>query len=493
MDLLSILLKILSALSLITGLLTFMLDWRGIEIAKLPPQYLKPVGLGLIVLAVVLGLLDYFSGKSATEPVARTQLNFNAPVESVINIETLENLHLHTGDTPEVRRQKIVQAHRLLASDVLANVSSLDARLGFAEQAMARDSTEQRLTAIRKRVAPALNEVANAGYRRLISSQSHAALRQAFNSRPLRQEFGALLLQVLQESGADPDRVRFFYEQLAQAQDASESLLHTMSELAEYNADEKRDESYHARRLYLARAVLQNRSQLAYVAALRVLRDLEIGDETAGLLTTLHFLYPRQILAAPELQQLLEQYFIQAADLMKERGELAMEGERLLNQTFDDYAAIDEMLTIQTSDAPHQIVGKAISLRQLGRVTEAVAAFARYAERFGAADPTAQQYGQTAQQFTLQAQALGVEGGVYVSEVVANGAAARGGLQVGDIIIAYQMKVVQKPEELTAALREAQQLASVEITLLRLEAKGLFTRRILRVRGGTLGLGLITI
>lgn len=96
------------------------------------------------------------------------------------------------------------------------------------------------------------------------------------------------------------------------------------------------------------------------------------------------------------------------------------------------YETITDQLTIQPTDTQEDVVKKARSLRELGRLDEAVAAFARYGEMFSA-DPTSAQYAQVAQAFTRQIGELGVGGGVYIYGIAEGSVAQAAGLEVGDM------------------------------------------------------------
>ena len=67
------------------------------------------------------------------------------------------------------------------------------------------------------------------------------------------------------------------------------------------------------------------------------------------------------------------------------------EGKQLRNAKLERYKEINELLKTEPTDSWNEVVVKAISLRQLGRITEAVAAFSRYGEMFSKTDPTASQ------------------------------------------------------------------------------------------------------
>lgn len=134
----------------------------------------------------------------------------------------------------------------------------------------------------------------------------------------------------------------------------------------------------------------------------------------------------------------------------------------------------NELLTIQPSDTWNIVVAKAISLRQLGRQDDAVAAFKQYGEMFAATDSTTEQYSRTAQQFTQQLGNLGLAGGVYIYEIVPGGTASQAGLKVGDIVIEYNGKTITNMNELESVRDNAPQSVPLTITYLRLGTDGMF-------------------
>jgi S1-C subfamily serine protease len=154
---------------------------------------------------------------------------------------------------------------------------------------------------------------------------------------------------------------------------------------------------------------------------------------------------------------------------------------------------LDEKLKIQPSDTWNVVAGKAIALRQLGRTTDAVAAFSRYGDMFAATDPTAQAYARTAQQFTTQLNDLGVEGGVYLYQLVDDGAAKQAGLAVADVVISYGERSIKNMDTLVSALRDAPKGEPLRITYLRMQPSGQFLRQTTSVVGGTLGAGFMPI
>jgi len=450
-----------------------------------------------LLVAIVSGLFSLYPKFNPIQVSPPQTINQNVGMggaaivgdKNIVN--TIQNLTIQNADSPEDRKQKLAQARQLIASEVLANITAIDARLGFAETSLTEDNFGEELRAVRQKVAPAVQEVAASGYRKLLAEQEAASLRQNFNSRPLRSEFGQPMVQLLAQSGSDPETVRAFYDQLPETQWATEALLDTLTLPAEGDAQEL---DYRKRRVRLALDTLRNRSRLAHVAGLRALNTLAVSAQEVNLkLMTLVRLEPRQLVSQAEFQELWSKLLVEAQKLTGERGLLQDESKRLRGAALEKYRQLDEQLKIKPNDTWSEVVGKAISLRQLGRSTEAIAAFSKYADMFAASDPTATQYARTAQQFTQQLQDLGVDGGSYLYELSNNGAAAQAGLNVGDVLISYGEKVVRNMGDLTAALREAPVGAPIRIVYLRMDAGGRFVRLIGSIVGGPVGAGFMPI
>ena len=130
-----------------------------------------------------------------------------------------------------------------------------------------------------------------------------------------------------------------------------------------------------------------------------------------------------------------------------------------------------KLLEIKPTDSWQQVIGKAVTYRQLGRIDEAISSFARYGEMFEESDPTAKQYSVVAQKFTRQMKSLDVKGGVYIYEIIAGGSAEQEGLAVGDIIISYNNQRIVNMKEFKAEKDRAAKNKSLEVVYFRLEGK----------------------
>ena len=450
----------------------------------------KPITMVVSVLVAMVGTIGII--------VAGRQNN-------VINIEggvgegaTVANqLQIFQGDSPEEKQRKIDQAKALIAEEVLTNIANMDARLNLLPIALTMDDGDtfnERLGAVREQVAPALSQTFEMGYQQLIQQQAIASLRSAFASYPL-YEIRENLVQVLLDGNVNAERVEAFYSRLTEVREASEALLQELADAVEVKQSENMDlVVHHEKRVNLAIRKLDNRSQLAHLSALMLLESLDIPlPDAKTKLSNLEVLTPRELIRQNEASALMAETMAEAEQLLAERVTLLEEATHLRDRALEDYAQLNESLVIQDSDPWDIVVAKAISLRQLGRTSEAIAAFSRYGDMFADSDPTAHQYARTAQQFTLQLDSLAVTGGVYLYEIAANGAADQAELQVGDIIVIYGDRPVTTMPDLVDALQSTTPRESISLTVLRMVETGTFQRQTHQVSGGPLGAGMMPI
>jgi PDZ domain len=405
----------------------------------------------------------------------------NIEIKGTVDDSTILNtgcLTVQEGDSSEVIRKKVEQAKQIISNEVLHNISQMDARLGFVEVALADDSFGEELEDVRQQVAPAFQESFGASYRQLIDQQKIASLREALNSRPLRLDYGEPLIRMLQDGQVDSREVMAFYSHLTEVQDASDSLLDALSGAASESSENQQIVAYRQRSVALAIEKLKNRSEIAHLYGLIVLNSLEISLSSANdKLAELEYLEPRRVIGTTETQKLLAERATEAERLLMARISLLARGEALRDQKLEAYKNLNEELKIQPTDSWNIVVAKAISLRQFGRTAEAVEAFASYGEMFSSSEPTAERYARTAQQFTEQLSALGVEGGIYLYELIAGGTASQAGLEVGDIVISYNGQTISNMEDFVSVNNNAPEGVPLEITYLQMEENGRFSRQ----------------
>lgn len=392
---------------------------------------------------------------------------------------------VNQNNSTEEQRKKIERAESLLSSEILTNISYIDNRLGYVAASLLDKEMKGDLKVIQEKLGTLLNDSSSVSYRRLIAQDQVASLRQAFNGRPLRIEAGGTLIQVLIDGKVNPGKINAFYSDLAEVQDASESLLTNLSEVAASTNTASQAVKYDQRKkLALVIAKLRNRSMIAYLRGLIALESLGVSSSNIqNKLIALKYLEPKDLIGQSEVNALLNERLKEAESLASERKTLLQESQ----------IALDKSLKIQNSDPWNVVVGKAIALRKRGQIAEAVAAFKLYGEMFSKSDPTAEQYSRTAQQFTIQAEQLNLEGGVYLYKILKEGAAVKVGLTVGDIIVGYGSKNITTVDNLTSAIESLSEGNPITITYLRMQKDGQLIQKTTSVPKGEIGAGLIPI
>jgi hypothetical protein len=186
-----------------------------------------------------------------------------------------------------------------------------------------------------------------------------------------------------------------------------------------------------------------------------------------------------------------EEQHLSAADAWEKGGSTATEGEHLLDGSTQSHWGRHKDLEICPTDTPNQMIDKAIALRQLGRLPDAVAAFAHYRDRFSSVDGGAAAYVEVALAFTLALRELGVRGGVYIYMVAERSAARAAEMAVGDVIVEYNGRSICGTQDITAELALTRPGSYVRVSCVRYDrSQGRFSRISSDVRGGPLGAGL---
>ena len=398
------------------------------------------------------------------------------------------------SDSPEAtdrRRSRLAQ--KFVAEEIFSNLSSIDARLYFVEQGLTKANLEQQIETIQAQVAPALVRPRYAHPALLVQRQQIADLRQAFNSRPLKIEINASTLQDLLKGEADPQWMQFFYSRLADVQDASESLLNALANLSAAKQRLCNKQQHYQKQLDLQQRRLFGCAAIAHLSGLYLLQTLNVESlPINNRLKSLIYLVPNQLASKSVLQEKLNAQKRAMQKILEESAALLVEKESILQAQLAAYEQINHRLQVRSLDTWGVVIAKAIMLRQLGRRSEAIAAFKQYAQLFCAEDPTASHYAETAQQFTQQLEKLGVFGGLYIYELVDHGIADRAKLSIGDIVVAYGDRSVTSLENWATAQKLIFPEDVVRITYLH-RCKNSFIRKTQHISGGPIGAGLMPI
>ena len=473
-------LKLVAAVSAFSAATTFVFDLRAKDLGGIPHRVLLPSAIGLLLLSLVASTVNYTTTRSAAAQNITADVkigNIYAPGGTI----TITGVRIEQGDSEEERERKIATARSLLVGEIMLNLHSLDSRINLARAAAAPEELGARLRTQMRNVAPVVAEINANAYAQLLSQQAATSLRQAFASAPLRVDLTDLIRQAVTTAAVPPERVNELYEELQEAAYRCGVVLETL------DAGARRPDALAAQRLSLSVRGLELQGRLAFLYALRVLDAMPEGKPNLGTLQILR--RPRSIDAdLVEVARGLE-------ELLREKAafgvELAHARDAGLTSGIADLQA---QLTIQPTDEWNEVVGKAISLRQLGRVQDAERAFMKYGEMFSPTDPTAPLYATIAQAFTRQAAELHVHGGVYLFQVNDGAAAAAAGLRRGDIITEYGLFPVTNPNDLTAAMTKHARDPKVRVQALRYrEDPKRFDQLSMHVPTGSLGAGFMPI
>lgn len=398
------------------------------------------------------------------------------------------SITINQGDSPEVRQQKLDQAKQLLIDDIFSNLRALDSRLQVADIALIPIADP--LAAARQTVAPLGGTPATAFYQQATAHQADS-IRAAWANQSIRVVVDPPLVQVLVESGVQPSGARTFYGQMSATQDAGNGLLTTIDSAAR-NAPDQRSRDYWAQRIAVDHDILRNSARGAYVVGLQTLAQLGASPEQIGSnLGKLTSLTPPPPLSDIQIAALRTEIDATTNLLEQRRLALLAASQALLDQDVATYTALGALLVIADSD-PADVVGlKASKLRRLGRTSEALAAFARYTQLM-ADDSTTAQYLRTAQSLTQQPD-LNLRGGIYIFALTSDGAAARAGIQVGDVILSYDGSTLALPDDLKTATELTPAGKPVVVEWMRLDPSGHWSMMHATLPAGALGAGLIAI
>lgn len=364
-------------------------------------------------------------------------------------------------------QRQLRQTEAAIASDVITNLSNVDAQLGFVEATLRNLPDSQ----------------ASTTWNGLLTRSAIADLRQAIGSRPIRDDQGAIYAQNLVSSGADPELTNTFYTNLRIVADNTESLLVSLENLAEQSADQPQWRTYYAKLVDLNQRRLQTSATILHLSGLQILHSNRATDQSNAFLANLRHLQPTTLPIPAAIDQALNEQVRILEQLVREREQLLREAEALISND----------LQVQADDTWEEVVGKAISLRKLGLLAEARAAFARYGELFSETDPTALDYAETAQVFTAQVNDLGIEGGAYIFQIEPESRAAAVGLQVGDIVIKLNDRAITNAPDLEQALSLLPSEQAFDLHILRREASDTFVQLIVTLDGQPIGIGYMPI
>lgn len=448
----------------------------------------KPINIAIAALIAIFGIVGIiFAGKPNVES---GDIIIDGDVKGENIIGHNNKITINKEDSPEVRQRKLERTKELIADEVYANITRIDSRLGFVKSILIENEHGKAFKEHHKLLPPALKDYSDANYRVKKFNQDISSLRNVFNNYPV-SEISKPLTQVLIDTNTDPKGVRLFSNSLRGVKNASEWLLETLSNAVQPTSTGSKIIAYHDKEINHAIERLNNNSEQSYVFGLMLLENLGISlSEVQKSLSNLKHLEPPHPIGKDEINRVVYQ---EPQRLEEEEKALVKEYEKLIKDEGSKLGESIKDLTIKPSDTQNQVVAKAISLRLLGYQSKSVDAFSRYGEMFAKEDPTAMQYSQIAQQFTIQLKNLGVEGGVYLYEVPQNKAENKAGLKVGDIIIQYDEQKIAKVKDMKKALQDAPTDDNIQLTYLRMSDTGEFERQTVTVGSAPLVIGMMPI
>lgn len=447
----------------------------------------KPISIAIATLTTIVGAVGIiFAGEYRFKS---DNISIDGGINAPATFGKGSPLTIYQGDPPEVRQRKTERAKELIADEVYANILNIDSRLGFVRSMLVENEHGKTLKENNKLLPPALQDYSESKYRGQKFNLDISSLRSIYNDYPV-SEISKSLAQVLIDTKTNPKQVRLFSDSLIGVRNASEWLETTLSNAANVTPTDSKTIAYHNKQINHAIERLNNNYEQSYVSGLMLLDILGTSSsEVQKNLSNLKHLEAPYPIGKDDINRVLQE----SKRLGEEERDLLQGQTRLIEDEKNKLSESREDLTIQSSDTWNQVAAKAIALRQLGYQSESVDAFSRYGEMFAQKDLTALQYSQTAQQFTIQLEELGVNGGVYLYEVPQNKAENKAGLKIGDIIIQYGEEKIVKVKDMKRVLQNTPTGSHNELTYLRMNNAGEFQRQTVTVNSAPLVVGMMPI
>ena len=345
---------------------------------------------------------------------------------------------------------------KVVASEVFANLTSVNQRfIHLRDCSFFEDEFSQRLNDVRKKVVPTIERIAQAGYKRLSILQQITSLRQIFNTLPLRNEMDQAVISLEMEIGIDPTHTRTFYNELTELDKKYEDFFDWLNRVAEDLTNDDNRFSDYKETVEANIDTIHVLSKLLFMKGLIVFKEFGIIPSEMDSLDSISSVENPEIVDNKEIINTLKRLLDEYAEIIKKKTVLVESFRERCDKSINRYADLDKSLKINEDDTWNEVVGKAISLRDFGRLDDAKAAFTKYGEMFGESDPTARLYSQIAQKFTSNMDSLNVGGGAYIYEVDPKKLAAKNGLNVGDIVIQYNEHVINDMPDFVRADKKA--------------------------------------
>lgn len=378
-------------------------------------------------------------------------------------------------DAPFIEVDPYGDAHSVTAQ-ILHHIESIDARLGIVRLSFDDDNFDQKLDGVRSNVAPAVQDIFRSAYQKLITTEQVNSLRHQLNSYSLPSSPEPFFFKLISSLGVDPTITQNFYHQLGQVQWATETLLGILLDRTKQDLKDEEQTMQQNNRLGIAINTLDNYTHLTHLFGLRILIHLPSTHTDATIqLASLANLSPREIVNIETWHNLyfeLVQDFTASTCVRADHVDKAID---LRDLTLEEYKKINEMLNVNPADEQHVVIGKAISLRQLGRLEDAIGAFKKCGEMFEGSDPSIKKYVWTACNFTQQSSHLGItDGAVYIYDIVKKSNAKKAGLSIGDIIVEFDGREIRHINDIKEEFEKLPVNRNIELKYLRLTEENIF-------------------
>jgi len=461
---------------------------------RLSPRHVLGALVSLVVAGLVAAALFQVAARSGDRVVIEGDGNTVLGDNSEVTIELIEQLTVSVGDSPEEKATKVERRTEILTSLVLDNLVSLDTRLDLLRLIMADDGFGGALASVRDDVAPSSQEVFEAGYNELLSAQRQESLRSILADTPLKLIEPSLLTELLLDTRVPAATATTFVDALVAIDDRYGQLLDALGEVGEPElCSSSLAQEFQERNSDILVALVETQSEVAFALGQSVLA--QTGQPTANMnarLSSLRILEPRNLPSANQANAAAATAVADYELALATRSDLNTLGVELLDANLECYIAINRDLSISADDPWNMVVAKAISLRQLGRQDEAIAAFELYRQMFSSSDPTADRYAATAQTFTEEMDSFSVvDGAVYVW-AIEPGTQAAGRVEVGDVVIELNNQAVRSVPDFERALAARDGVEALVMLVLRLDA-GRFTLVEFEFEPVTIGISVMPI
>lgn len=379
--------------------------------------------------------------------------------------------------------QRADKAKRLVIKEILNNSQTLDTRLAdiqFALGSLVHDDFNDTFKNTNQQLFPKEGSLLNQGYDKLILNERYNTVKQAVMSHPLKKEFGASLVDNIINSEPQVETWLFNYSnQLDQIEWSTKTLLNSINAVQPGAAFEN-----HLALLNTNFQSLYQHTLIAHIYGLKVINefDIETTEAINNQLQSLQLLKPQKLKPNKELDLLLLQPTQNLSEIIASKQDIVRKMEELRDSELDSLVEIVETLVVEDeSDDMATVAGKAMSLRQFGRIEESITKFEELRRRFAPKEPQLNHYVDLAQQLSRQAKDLKIDRGFYIMSLEEDSPLKKAGFQMGDIIVEVNNNLAYNIYDYETGFTGVNTSENVDIVYLHLEASRVFSIKDARV------------